>query len=1502
MSSTELPFHTLIIKWFKENIGDPTDIQVKAWPKIAKNENVLITAPTGSGKTLAAFLWAINQLVTGKWESGNTNVLYVSPLKALNNDIRKNLIRPLEELNRIFVKEKKEFPVIRVMTRSGDTSQSDRRRMIRHPPEILITTPESLNLLLSSKNGWTILNQIKTVILDEIHSVVGNKRGVHLITAVERLVRLSGEFQRVSLSATIRPLKNAAEFVSGYRVTGDNLDPAYSPREISIVESGDKKAYQMKVAYPEKAVERVALESIWDFITEECKKIISGNLSTLIFTNSRRLCEKITYMINQDLDLPTAYAHHGSLSREIRTEVERKLKIGDLKAIVATSSLEMGIDIGDLDEVILIQSPLSISSTIQRIGRAGHQVGRASRCTLFPTHQQDFINAAVLAEAVVSQDIEEVRPVMCPLDVLSQVIISMVGVETWDIDDLFKWIRTSYPYRQLSRSQYDLVLNMLAGRYNDSRIRELDPRISIDRIDNTVAAKKGAILAVYMSGGTIPDRGYFRLRHHDTGVIIGELDEEYVWEANLGQLVTFGTQNWKIQKITHNDVFVIPATSRMMDTPFWRADELNRDFYFSSRISSFLEMLNERLNQDNLEEFLQENHFMDKTSSTQLLDFLRDQRMYTGADLPHRHHILLEIINSGPGGVPGNQVVIHTMWGGRLNRPFAMALDAAWKEKYGENLEIFPGNDCIVIQLPGNIRPEEILSLVNSGSVEELLRKRLEQSGFFGARFRECAGRALLITREKINQRMPLWMTRLRSKKLLEAVIAYDDFPLLLETWRTCLKDEFDLGNLKLALKELETGIIKWSVVFTEQPSPFASGISWNQINQYMYQLDQPASKVSSIRGDLLQEIVFSPGSRPGIPANIVEYFESKRQRLSQGYSPQEPRELLDWIKERIIITHNEWDDLLNAIERDSDLSPDVILDQVGEKLAFFQLPGTTMMSVTSLEIAPLILEVFGQGSGNGIVELLSGKKAVIKPEIDQNSSVDKTSEEILPNLLSEWMSFYGPLSMESLVSMFGLDRDYLSQVLESLLDSKDIISGRLIADSDNEYYCDSKNFEILLRLKRAEAIPQFEPLEVEYLSLFMAHFNELTRPSNSVEGLFKSLEQLLCLPLPAELWESDILPARSSQYEGSWLDKIMREGDLRWLGFENRKTAFCFEPELDLIMSGAEENDSRDEPKRETGQNKFNDISDLFPVAKSKYDFFSLMELSRTNAESLSDGLWEAVWQTKISNDTFAALRKGIENKYMIPNISTGGYSSRRTGRRRISRTGFSRWKGSLPYAGNWFRLPEVEQNEDLLDLEELKKDRVRLLLDRYGILFRELLQKELRLFSWHELFRSMRLMELSGELLAGYFFEGVSGPQFISHQAFRLLQKIPVERMVIYWINAVDPVSLCGIRIDSDKTIMPRRLPGNHLVYNGKELVLISERNGKSLTINVPFDDPDIQEYFCSLRHLLTREFKPMKYITIETINDVDAVKSPYVDALKVSFDVMLDHRKVTLYRKRQ
>ncbi len=866
-------FHPLIQKWFYQQFNQTTDIQDQSWPLIAEDKNILITAPTGSGKTLTAFLWSINQLVTGTMPVGQTSVLYISPLKALNNDIQRNLIQPLKEIQQIFEDEGKFFPDIRVLTRSGDTPQEDRRKMLRHPPEILITTPESLNLMLSSKTGQEMLYHLSTVILDEIHAVLGNKRGVHLITAVDRLVRLSGEFQRISLSATVKDLDAVASFVGGFKMKGSVLDLRFVARPVEIVESDIQKKYDIKVKFP-KNDDAPVESTIWDTLADEFKDIVETNRSTLLFTNGRRLCEKMTFKINSRAGQPLAYSHHGSLSRQLRQNVEQNLKKGTLKAIVATSSLEMGIDIGNLDEVILIQSPSSVSSAIQRVGRAGHHVNVQSRGTIYSPHPQDLIPAAVLAKAIDDKNIEPILPVECPLDVLAQILISMTGLEVWDMDELFAVLKTSFPYRNLSREQYDLVLNMLAGRYADSRIRELKPRVSIDRLDNSVQGKKGALLALYMSGGTIPDRGYFQLRHHETNARIGELDEEYVWEAKIGQISTVGTQNWKITKITHNDVFAIPVGSQQMDAPFWIAEGFNRDSHFSNQILDFLESVNDRLKEPEFLKDLESRFHLDKTAATQLSKFLIRQKELTESDLPHRHHILLENVRSGPDGSPGSMLVIHTLWGGQLNRPYAFALEAAWEEKFGEIPEVFPGNDAIVIQLPHRIDPEEILSFVTSANVETLLKRQLEKSGFFSARFRECAGRALLVIRNKINQRMPLWMTRLKSKKLLENIISYEDFPILLETWRTCLQDEFNLSELTRRLDEMESGVIRWSQAFTSRPSPFAAGMAWNQINQYMYQEDQGASNKSSLDDNWVQDLLFSPNLRPSISKEVILAFE----------------------------------------------------------------------------------------------------------------------------------------------------------------------------------------------------------------------------------------------------------------------------------------------------------------------------------------------------------------------------------------------------------------------------------------------------------------------------------------------------------------------------------------------------------------------------------------------------------------------------------------------------
>ncbi len=1503
-------FHPLVAKWFTEAIGDPTDAQAHAWPKIVGGEHVLVTAPTGSGKTLTAFLWAINQLVTEELPLGHTSVLYVSPLKALNNDIRRNLLEPLRGLRQVFEDAGHPFPNIRVLTRSGDTPHSDRRQMQRHPPEILITTPESLNLLLSSGGGRSNLTKISTVILDEIHAVFGTKRGTHLITAVDRLIPLSGEFQRIGLSATIRPMETVAEFVGGYRTDGDLYNPQYTPRHVSLISSKADKQYEVHVRYPDEAAEDPGHESFWDPLVEDFKKIINRHQSTLLFANSRRLCERLTMMINAEEEEPVAYAHHGSLSRELRESVESKLKAGELKAIIATSSLEMGIDIGSLDEVVLIQSPFSISSAIQRIGRAGHQVGEVSRATVYPTHARDFLDAAVLAEAIGEQAIEAVKPVKCPLDVLSQIIVSMAAMQTWDMDELYTHLRTSYPYRHLGREQFDQVLNMLAGRYADSRIRELKQRVSIDRLDNTVSARKGAVQAVYMFGGTIPDRGYFHMRHAETNARIGELDEEFVWENGEGSVFTLGTQTWRVERVTHSDVFVLPNRSPQKEAPFWRAEDYGRDFHFSERIGLFLEEANRRLDDPDYLDDLQCLNCMEETAAMQLVDFLQRQKDATDCDLPHRRHVLVEIVDTGHEGIPGNQVVIHTFWGAKVNRPYGVALASAWADRFGYQLEVHATDDGVVLMLPDELPPAELLSLVTSATLQPLLRRQLEGSGFFCARFRECAGTSLLMTSSgKMNQRMPLWLSRLRSQKLMTAVMQYEDFPILLETWRTCLQDEFDLDSLQQVLAELESGSIRWTAVPTAYASPMAQNASWRQINEYMYMSDHStATTTSMLRSDLLRDVVFTPGLRPTVSSTLIRQFEQKRRRLSPGYSPQTPVDLIDWVKERLLIPAPEWSTLLEAIRSDHNLEPDEILSPIADKLVLIKPPEASDSLIVALEMMPRICVLYDNiESIEG--ESLGKPKAPLnfKPEVkDADSSAIDDAQE-LTSLIGEWLQFYGPTTSEYIGETLGIAEVQLSLALDDLADSQKIIVGQLVEDATAETLCDSENFEILLRLTRRDAAPSFEPLEFEWLTVFLANFQKLMTPADDVDGLLANIEQLVCYPATAGLWESEIFPARCRVYNTSWLDSAMMEGGLRWIGGENRRVTFYFEEDFDLTHEETAENlpnqvefnrEEEDDAGTHHPENREeSNLDNFFPDETGRYDFSSLLRTSGMSAAPLTNQLWEFVWEGRVANDTFLALRRGVLSKFKPPEI--GLDKGRGRGRRISHRAEFARWKGSSSHVGNWYRLPTLDLSDDLLESEERKKDRARLLLDRFGILFRELLQRELPAFRWSNVFRSLRIMELSGEVLAGYFFHGIPGPQFISHQAFRVLSRqLPEDK--VYWINATDPVSLCGVQLDAVKGKLPKRVPGTHLVYRGRRIVMISERNGKALKFNVPCDDPQMQDYLGVLHHLLKREFQPLRRITIETINGEVAARSPFADPLRTAFEVTVDYEHLILYRK--
>lgn len=536
-------FHPLTISWFAEVMGEPTEVQRRAWPAIAGGSHVLVSAPTGTGKTLAAFLWGIDRLATGAWSTGKTRILYVSPLKALNADIQRNLLSPLGGLEARFHAAGVPFPRIRALTRSGDTPAGDRRRMLADPPEILITTPESLNLILSSPNGRLMLDGLATVILDEIHAVAGTKRGTHLITAVERLVRLAGEFQRIALSATVKPLSVVAEFVGGYRLVREGGVAAYVKRWVEVVHCPLAKSYELAISFTGAAPG----EPMWDSLAAECRAIIRSGRSTLFFVNSRRHAEKLSRLINEGEAETLAWSHHGSLSRELRLVVEERLKRGELKAIVATSSLELGIDIGALDRVVLVQTPFSVASAVQRMGRAGHGVGQASRAVIFPLHGRDIVDDAVTARCVREQDIESVVPVACPLDVLAQIIVSMASVETWSVEELYDEIRASAPFHRLPRRHFDLVLAMLAGRYEETRLRELAPLVSVDRIEGTVRGPRGGAAAPGDQRRHDPRPRVFQPAHgrHEgafgragRGVRVGEVGRRQLHPWNAGMADT----------------------------------------------------------------------------------------------------------------------------------------------------------------------------------------------------------------------------------------------------------------------------------------------------------------------------------------------------------------------------------------------------------------------------------------------------------------------------------------------------------------------------------------------------------------------------------------------------------------------------------------------------------------------------------------------------------------------------------------------------------------------------------------------------------------------------------------------------------------------------------------------------------------------------------------------------------------------------------------------------
>ena len=1427
MSDTLDSFQPGIRDWFTNRFDKATPVQLAAWPVIASGKHTLITAPTGSGKTLTAFLWSLNRFASGEWQTGQTRLLYVSPLKALNNDIQRNLLEPLHELTHSGC-----MPSLTVRTRSGDTSQSDRQRMLSKPPDILITTPESLSLLLTNTRGRMALSTVETLIIDEVHSLVDNRRGVSLMTAAERLLELTDKLQRIALSATVNPLEAVANYVGGYESDG-------SARPVTIVNPPSEKTISLKVRYPaEVKLASESGDSVWDALAEKFREVALNNRSTLFFTNSRAMAEKITLKINQQSPTLLAYAHHGSLAREIRTEVERRLKQGELRAIVATSSLEMGIDIGSLDQVVLLQSPPGIAATLQRIGRAGHGVGEESRGLLYPVHAADFVEAAALSEATRKRDLEPLKPMEGALDSLSQIIISMCATETWTADDIFHLVKRSAPYQKLSREQFDLVLELLAGRYAGARVRELQSRIVYNRIEGTVLAKKSALFAFYNSGGSIPDRGYYQIRHADSGAKIGELDEEFVWEARIGDTFALGTQHWQVKQITHNDVLVRSAHAGDAP-PFWRAERNNRSHYYAQRIGECLSRANNWLasgEQKKLLAYLQDDLSFDQAAAEKLIDYLQRQREKSQTELPHCQHLLIELIDAGPGGYRGpdnqKQLVIHTQWGGRLNHPWALALQSAWKEKFQVQPKMHADNDAIVMQLNEVPDPAMVLALVTPANLDHHLRASLESSGFFGTRFRECAGRFLLLPRQRFNQRLPLWMSRLHAKKLMAATLEFEDFPVLLETWRTCLNDEFELSELSHKLDEIADGICEWSFIRTPSPTPFASNLAFDQINQYMYTDDTPdQAQVSSLSGDLIKDTMHNSQLRPSIDPQICEQFVSKRQRTHAGYEPSDTEEWTEWVKERILIPHSEWwPDWQDAPAKHDKLLCELSLD--------------TRRWVCHIEHAARLID-----SGLAAGADTSTKKLPSIP--DDNRTADSIAGEIL--------SFYGPLCLRKI-------KELLPVLPDTLLSQDRYISGELIEGDKQTLYCDEENFEILLRWQRAERRPTFEPLSFTQLPAKLASWHHFNIPA-SEQTVTECFEQLRGYSSRVPPLLNDFFQARLKGFSAHQLDNVFLHQQLAWLGTEKEQCCLCYPEDIELLQN----TDAESFP-----------LAPYFEDINAKYNYLQISSKARADntPEEINEHWWSGIWAGKLTADSLAPLLQGANNQYQLTKNIAG--PNRIATARRRARSLANTWQG------NWQLIAERETEPDALTELEACRERAHLLLDRYGVITRELANRETGSLRFAKLFKALRVMELAGEVTQGLFFEELSGPQFISPRALTRLQQneAPPEH---FWCNALDPVSPCALGLPWPE--LPQRRLQNYLSFFKGNLALVIENNGSRLNFYIDPQDNEIDSILAPCIHITKMHGK----LTVKEINGEPAVNSPYLPALSRVLKKRKDHRSV-------
>ncbi len=1480
-------FRPAVRRWFEASFASPTAAQAKGWPSIVAGRSTLLLAPTGSGKTLAAFLAAIDRLMFSPEPPKNERcrVLYVSPLKALAVDVERNLRAPIAGIAAAAGSQGEPFRIPAVAIRSGDTPSADRARMARTPPDVLITTPESLFLMLTS-SARDLLRSVDTVIVDEIHSVVSSKRGAHLFLSLERLELLRTSerpLQRIGLSATQRPLEEVARLLGGGEPSGKR--GAWKARPVEVVDAGSRKAFDLTVEVPVEDMARLgevidappggpaagppARRSIWPSIHPRLVELIRAHRSTMIFVNSRRLAERMASALNETAEEEIALAHHGSIAREKRTEIEDRLKRGELPAIVATSSLELGIDMGAVDLVVQIEAPPSVASGMQRIGRASHSVGAVSRGVIFPKYRGDLLACATVTLRMREGKIEETFYPRNPLDVLAQQVVAIAAMEEIGVEDLFALVRRAAPFAELPRSSFEGVLDMLSGRYPSDEFAELRPRIVWDRIGGKVRAREGAKRVAVVNAGTIPDRGLYGvfLAGDESGKSrrVGELDEEMVFESRPGEVFLLGASSWRIDEITHDRVLVSPAPGEPGKMPFWHGDRPGRPPEFGRAIGELARTLTAAPRREAVRK-LTEDHGLDRRAAANLRAYLDEQAEATG-DVPSDRTIVVERYLDEVGDW---RVCILSPFGARVHAPWATAVLARLREpgrvagtgpaglhpqqSRNSDAEMLWSDDGIVFRLPESEEPPDVADfLPPADEVEDLVTRNLGSTSLFAARFRENAARALLLPRRHPGRRSPLWAQRKRAADLLSVASRYGSFPILLETYRECLRDVFDLPGLVEILRRIANRRIRVVTVDSRVPSPFAASLLFSWVANFIYDGDAPLAErraqALSVDQAQLKELLGEAELRELLDARAIEELERSLQRLD-GRPVSNPDALHDLLLSLGDLTEEEirlrsappeavarWLGLLSAERR-------VIAVTIGRERRF-----------AAAEDAARLRDALG-----------------IPPPPGLPQSFLEDVADPLGDLVSRWARTHGPFRAEDLAARFGLPIAPIRAALERLEQDDRVVEGEFLPGGRSREWSDAGVLKSLKRRSLAKLRKEVEPVDAAAYSRFLIEWQGVAHPRSGLDALLSAIEQLQGAALPASVLETEILPARLASYKPADLDLLCAAGEVLWRGVapvgpRDGRVALYLPDRYRLLAPS---------PGRAEGE-LAGKIRELLERRGALF-FSDLVAETGAFPRELVDALWDLVWAGEVTNDTLAPLRAYVR-----------GPAAKSQGRRFAGRSFRSRRSGPPGSEGRWSLLPSPLAGSLGPTETERRTALTTSLLERYGVLTREAVHAEDVPGGFSAVYPVAKAMEEAGRVRRGYFVAGLGAAQFAlpgADDRLRSLRERSEEQQTVV-LASNDPANPFGAALawPEREGARPQRTAGAQVILCDGRLVAWLGRADRNLLTFLPESEPERTESARAVAAALARLVSGggRRALLVGRIDGDDPAQSPLAPFLR-------------------